>query len=144
MCGRCAVPNSILFLGRPGVGKTTVIREMARVLADDLHKRVVIVDTRCAAAGACHLHRSPQAQVRVTINQLCCLQQRDWRAMETCRIQQLAAPGACRFQIRRSNTASWYASSVQRLARSVIHCSFAETSSRMEPSLERCSIQYCQ
>ncbi len=42
-----AVPNSILFLGRPGVGKTTVIREMARVLADDLHKRVVIVDTRC-------------------------------------------------------------------------------------------------
>ena len=46
-CSRCAVPNSILFLGRPGVGKTTVIREMARVLADDLHKRVVIVDTRC-------------------------------------------------------------------------------------------------
>ena len=44
---RCAVPNSLLFLGRPGVGKTTVIREMARVLADDLHKRVVIVDTRC-------------------------------------------------------------------------------------------------
>ena len=36
-----AVPNSVLFLGRPGVGKTTVIREMARVLADDLHKRVV-------------------------------------------------------------------------------------------------------
>jgi tRNA uridine 5-carbamoylmethylation protein Kti12 len=35
------VPNSVLFLGRPGVGKTTVIREMARVLADDLHKRVV-------------------------------------------------------------------------------------------------------
>lgn len=28
-----------------GVGKTTVIREMARVLADDFHKRVVIVDT---------------------------------------------------------------------------------------------------
>ena len=37
----CAVPNSVLFLGRPGVGKTTVIREMARVLADDLRKRVV-------------------------------------------------------------------------------------------------------
>ena len=31
----------MLFLGRPGVGKTTVIREMARVLADDLRKRVV-------------------------------------------------------------------------------------------------------
>ena len=43
--GAClfAVPNSVLFLGRPGVGKTTVIREMARVLADDLRKRVVRV-----------------------------------------------------------------------------------------------------
>ncbi|KAK9810495.1 hypothetical protein WJX72_011751 [[Myrmecia] bisecta] len=45
------VPNSILFLGRPGVGKTTVIREMARVLADDLHKRVVIVDTSNEIGG---------------------------------------------------------------------------------------------
>lgn len=35
------VPNSVLFLGRPGVGKTTVIREMARILSDDLKKRVV-------------------------------------------------------------------------------------------------------
>jgi len=41
-----AVPNSVLFLGRPGVGKTTVIREMARVLSDELHKRVVIVVSR--------------------------------------------------------------------------------------------------
>lgn len=46
-----AVPNSILFLGRPGVGKTTVIREMARVLADELHKRVVIVDTSNEIGG---------------------------------------------------------------------------------------------
>ena len=45
------VPNSILFLGRPGVGKTTVIREMARVLADDLRKRVVIVDTSNEIGG---------------------------------------------------------------------------------------------
>jgi stage III sporulation protein SpoIIIAA len=37
--------ESLLFLGRPGVGKTTVIRELARVLSDELHKRVVIVDT---------------------------------------------------------------------------------------------------
>ncbi|PKA66744.1 Uncharacterized protein ycf45 [Apostasia shenzhenica] len=37
--------ESILFLGRPGVGKTTVMREIARVLADELHRRVVIVDT---------------------------------------------------------------------------------------------------
>ena len=81
-----AVPNSVLFLGRPGVGKTTVIREMARVLSgelsfgpaaagagrkasaaaclglldalslsrtptDELHKRVVIVDTSCEIGG---------------------------------------------------------------------------------------------
>lgn len=45
------VPNSILFLGRPGVGKTTVIREMARVLSDTLHKRVVIVDTSNEIGG---------------------------------------------------------------------------------------------
>lgn len=46
-----AVPNSVLFLGRPGVGKTTVIREMARVLSDELHKRVVIVDTSNEIGG---------------------------------------------------------------------------------------------
>lgn len=34
-----------------GVGKTTVIREMARVLADDYHKRVVIVDTSNEIGG---------------------------------------------------------------------------------------------
>ncbi|CAM6122419.1 unnamed protein product [Calypogeia fissa] len=43
--------QSILFLGRPGVGKTTVIREIARVLADELHKRVVIVDTSNEIGG---------------------------------------------------------------------------------------------
>eukprot|EP00873_Tetraselmis_striata_P000566 jgi/Tetstr1/420830/TSEL_011905.t2 len=43
--------ESILFLGRPGVGKTTVIREMARVLSDDLRKRVVIVDTSNEIGG---------------------------------------------------------------------------------------------
>ncbi|GAI75188.1 unnamed protein product, partial [marine sediment metagenome] len=37
--------KSVLLLGRPGVGKTTMLREVARVLADDLNKRVVIVDT---------------------------------------------------------------------------------------------------
>ncbi|KAK9868069.1 hypothetical protein WJX84_002053 [Apatococcus fuscideae] len=45
------VASSILFLGRPGVGKTTVIREMARTLADELHKRVVIVDTSNEIGG---------------------------------------------------------------------------------------------
>ncbi len=42
---------SILLLGRPGVGKTTLLREAARVLADDMGKRVVIVDTSNEIAG---------------------------------------------------------------------------------------------
>jgi stage III sporulation protein SpoIIIAA len=43
--------QSILILGRPGVGKTTMLREVARVLADDLGKRVVVVDTSNEIAG---------------------------------------------------------------------------------------------
>ena len=43
--------QSVLLLGRPGVGKTTMLREIARVLADDLRKRVVIVDTSNEIAG---------------------------------------------------------------------------------------------
>ncbi|EKV01523.1 hypothetical protein Lepto7375DRAFT_3694 [Leptolyngbya sp. PCC 7375] len=43
--------QSILLLGRPGVGKTTALREIARVLADDLDKRVVIIDTSNEIAG---------------------------------------------------------------------------------------------
>src|SRR5467141_3624265 len=43
--------RSMLFLGRPGVGKTTMLREVARVLADDLGKRVVVVDTSNEIAG---------------------------------------------------------------------------------------------
>ncbi|MGB8699425.1 MAG: AAA family ATPase, partial [Thermosynechococcaceae cyanobacterium] len=43
--------RSILLLGRPGVGKTTALREIARVLADDLGKRVVIIDTSNEIAG---------------------------------------------------------------------------------------------
>ncbi|MBA3920585.1 MAG: AAA family ATPase, partial [Nostocaceae cyanobacterium] len=43
--------QSILMLGRPGVGKTTALREIARVLADDLNKRVVIIDTSNEIAG---------------------------------------------------------------------------------------------
>ncbi len=43
--------KNILLLGRPGVGKTTMLREMARVLADDADKRVVIVDTSNEIAG---------------------------------------------------------------------------------------------
>ncbi|HXA42150.1 MAG TPA: AAA family ATPase [Candidatus Solibacter sp.] len=43
--------RSILLLGRPGVGKTTMLRECARVLADDQAKRVVIVDTSNEIGG---------------------------------------------------------------------------------------------
>nr|YP_009397051.1 hypothetical protein [Spyridia filamentosa]ARW66237.1 hypothetical protein [Spyridia filamentosa] len=43
--------NSILLLGKPGVGKTTAIREIARVLADEMEKRVVIIDTSNEIAG---------------------------------------------------------------------------------------------
>lgn len=43
--------ESILLLGRPGVGKTTLLREAARVLADELGKRVVVVDTSNEIAG---------------------------------------------------------------------------------------------
>src|SRR5690606_29972513 len=43
--------ESILLLGRPGVGKTTILREVARVLADDLGKRVIIVDTSNEIGG---------------------------------------------------------------------------------------------
>jgi stage III sporulation protein SpoIIIAA len=43
--------RSILLLGRPGVGKTTLLREVARVLADDMRKRVIVVDTSNEIAG---------------------------------------------------------------------------------------------
>ena len=43
--------QSILLLGKPGVGKTTKLREVARVLADEVNKRVVIVDTSNEIGG---------------------------------------------------------------------------------------------
>ena len=43
--------DSLLLMGRPGVGKTTALREIARVLADDLGKRVVVIDTSNEIAG---------------------------------------------------------------------------------------------
>ena len=43
--------QSILILGKPGVGKTTIIREIARVLSEEMGKRVIIVDTSNEIAG---------------------------------------------------------------------------------------------
>jgi len=43
--------KSILIMGRPGIGKTTMLREAARVLADEHGKRVVVVDTSNEIAG---------------------------------------------------------------------------------------------
>ena len=43
--------QSLLLMGRPGVGKTTALREIARVLADELGKRVVVIDTSNEIAG---------------------------------------------------------------------------------------------
>ena len=43
--------KSILILGKPGVGKTTMVREIARVLANEMEKRVVIIDTSNEIAG---------------------------------------------------------------------------------------------
>ncbi|MDD3436954.1 MAG: AAA family ATPase [Candidatus Gastranaerophilales bacterium] len=43
--------KSILFLGRPGVGKTTKLREISRLMADELAKRVIVVDTSNEIAG---------------------------------------------------------------------------------------------
>jgi len=43
--------HSLLLLGKPGVGKTTFIREISRILSDEIQKRVVIIDTANEIAG---------------------------------------------------------------------------------------------
>jgi len=43
--------KNVLLLGKPGIGKTTMLREVARVLADDLKKRVIVIDTSNEIAG---------------------------------------------------------------------------------------------
>lgn len=43
--------KSILFLGPPGVGKTTKLREITRVISDELNKRVIVIDTSNEIAG---------------------------------------------------------------------------------------------
>ena len=43
--------KSILILGKPGVGKTTIVREIGRILANEMEKRVIIIDTSNEIAG---------------------------------------------------------------------------------------------
>ena len=43
--------KSVLLLGKPGIGKTTMLREIARVLSEDAEKRVIVVDTSNEIAG---------------------------------------------------------------------------------------------
>jgi stage III sporulation protein SpoIIIAA len=56
--------KSILILGKPGVGKTTIIREIARVLADEFEKRVVIIDTSNEIAGDSYIPHSGIGRAR--------------------------------------------------------------------------------
>jgi stage III sporulation protein AA len=43
--------QNCLFLGPPGIGKTTLLRETARVLSDETQRRVIVVDTSNEIAG---------------------------------------------------------------------------------------------
>ena len=56
--------QSILILGKPGVGKTTIIREIGRVLADEMEKRVVIIDTSNEIAGESDIPHSGIGRAR--------------------------------------------------------------------------------
>ena len=56
--------KSILILGKPGVGKTTIIREIGRVLADEMGKRVIIIDTSNEIAGDSDISHSGIGQAR--------------------------------------------------------------------------------
>jgi len=56
--------QSILVLGKPGVGKTTIIREIARVLSDEMEKRVVIIDTSNEIAGDSDIPHSAIGKAR--------------------------------------------------------------------------------
>lgn len=49
--GGATAYDSVLLIGRPGVGKTTLLRELARCLSADNRLVVVVVDKTCEIAG---------------------------------------------------------------------------------------------
>jgi stage III sporulation protein SpoIIIAA len=66
--------QSILLLGAPGIGKTTMLRECARILSEECHKRVVIVDTSNEIGGDGDIPHpgigsSRRMQVKTTLQQ---------------------------------------------------------------------------
>lgn len=56
--------QSLLILGKPGIGKTTIIREMARVLSDEMNKRVIVIDTSNEIAGDSDIPHSAIGKAR--------------------------------------------------------------------------------
>ena len=65
--------KSILVLGKPGIGKTTIIREIARILANEMEKRVVVIDTSNEIAGDSdipHFGIGRARRMQVTKNEL--------------------------------------------------------------------------
>lgn len=56
--------QSILILGPPGVGKTTIIREISRILANEMGKRVIIIDTSNEIGGDCDIPHSSIGRAR--------------------------------------------------------------------------------
>jgi stage III sporulation protein SpoIIIAA len=56
--------KSILILGKPGVGKTTIIREIARILSDEIEKRVIVIDTSNEIAGDSDIPHSGLGRAR--------------------------------------------------------------------------------
>jgi stage III sporulation protein SpoIIIAA len=59
--------DKAFLVGRPGVSKTTVLREVARVLADDAQKRVIIVDTSNEIGGDGDIPISDRLRPRIQV-----------------------------------------------------------------------------
>ena len=62
--------TSTLLIGPAGVGKSTVLREMTRVISDTFHKCVVVVDTTSELGG---FGQVPHEEYSMYICMLCCL-----------------------------------------------------------------------